>query len=232
MFAGIAPVAYSATQVEITKYPSSISLDINAQVTYDNLVVAIKVKDRKNNDSALFSLVGSGPSKKGTTVIIRSKTVRLEKQFEIQEVILEPNASLDPETKYSFEIKHYDANLREKVVDADLTFITPTIPVVDVETSECVTVGSGSFEACGIVNSTGTNDTVYLTMEVSQDKQSLENNVYRDIETFQYDGLATSGEHLILAEGLAKDRIFYYRIVAENGSGSDVGQIRVTKTLP
>lgn len=229
MFAGNTK---AATQIEITRHSSSIDIAVTATVTYDNLVVKVKVQNWNGNNSATFSLVGTGPSKKGVTTIIKSKAIKLQKDSQEQEVVLEPSTSLDPETKYGFTVRHYDPALGSKVDDADIDFVTPPTPVVDVETGECVQTGSGSFEACGIVKSTGTNDTVYLLMEVAPSKEILESDNYREITIFQYDGTATSGEYPIQAEGLSKDTTFYYRIIAQNGSGSDTGQIREVRTLP
>lgn len=207
-----------------------LEFSVFPKVSYDEISILIVVEDWKGIAGATFSFSGNKESVNGVTEMIRSKKVFLEAKG-TNRLRLESIGTLHENCDYEIVLKYYNHNTRKTTDFAIIKFKTLEIPVVDVETGDCQDVATKSFKACANVKSTGMFDDVYLSIEVSSNKDALEKNDYKEILIFQYDQKAKKGEHVLEAKDLEDGKKYFYRIVADNGSGNVMAQIKEVTTL-
>ncbi len=212
----------------ITMFQASIEARVSIQVTFDSAYVTVQVVDWHGVQGGTFSYKGGRASVNGITTIISSHSGFLDAQKN-NSIILDQIGVLEESSCYRISLYYYEWGTGKRFKLANIIFDTPAMPKVEVETGECVKTMKNGFTACAKVDSTGLNETVYLQIETSEDKEALEQNNYNQINIFQYPGIVPVGEYSIDASDLKPGIIYYYRVIAQNGSGRDQGQIRQVK---
>jgi len=220
--------AYAQNSHIITTFPTSIDAKISLQITFDSVYVAVQVIDWHGVQGGTFSFKGGRASVNGITMIISSHSGFLDAQ-KSDSIILDQIGVLEESTCYRINLYYYEWGTGRRFKLANIIFSTPAMPKVEVQTGDCIKAGENGFTACGKVDSTGLNETVYLQIETSENKEALEENNYNEITIFQYPGIVPTGEYLVDAYDLKPGSVYYYRIIAQNGSGRSQGKIRQVK---
>lgn len=229
IFAGFA-YGKQFTNATITMIETPLEVSVFPKVSYDGISITVVVEDWDKTTGATFSFNGDKQSIGGVTEMIRSKRVLLDSK-KSNKIVLESMGTLHANCDYEIILKYSDWDTHKKRDFAIIKFKTLEIPVVDVETGDCQDVTESSFKVCANVKSTGIFDDVYLNIEVANNKETLEKNDYKEILIFQYDQKAKKGEHVLEANNLQEGKKYFYRIVADNGSGNDIAEIKEVTTL-